>query len=70
MDELSQPNENNGMKQGGIHKTNAKLEKSLKKWEIKLMHGQYIRSIDKHLISKEGMFLWLSQGDLKAETER
>jgi hypothetical protein len=33
------------------------------------MHGQYIRSIDKHLISEEDMFLWLSKGDLKAETE-
>jgi hypothetical protein len=33
------------------------------------MLGQYIRSIDKHLISKEDTFLWLSKGDLKAETE-
>jgi hypothetical protein len=32
------------------------------------MHGQYIRSIDKHLISKEDTFLWLSKGDLNAET--
>jgi hypothetical protein len=32
------------------------------------MHGQYIRSIDKHLISGEDTFLWLSKGDLKAET--
>jgi hypothetical protein len=47
------------------------LEESLKeKWENKVMHGQYIRSIDKHLISKEDTFLWLSKGDLKAETER
>jgi hypothetical protein len=34
------------------------------------MHGQYSRSIDKHLISEKDMFLWLSEGDLKAETER
>jgi hypothetical protein len=33
------------------------------------VHGQYIRSIDKHLISEEDTFLWLSKGDLKAETE-
>jgi hypothetical protein len=33
------------------------------------MHGQYVRSIDKQLISKEDTFLWLSKGDLKAETE-
>jgi hypothetical protein len=39
------------------------------KWENKVIHGQYIRSIDKHLISEEDTFLWLSKGDLKAETE-
>jgi hypothetical protein len=33
------------------------------------MHGQHIRSIDKHLVSEEDTFLWLSKGDLKAETE-
>ena len=32
------------------------------------MHGQYIRSIDRLLIGEEGMFIWLSKGDLKAET--
>jgi hypothetical protein len=31
------------------------------------MHGQYIKSIDKQLISEEDTFLWLSKGDLKAE---
>jgi hypothetical protein len=30
---------------------------------------QYIRNIDKQLISEEDTFLWLSKGDLKAETE-
>jgi hypothetical protein len=45
------------------------LAESLKeKWENKVMHGQYIRSIDKHLISEEDTFLWLSKGDLEAET--
>ena len=33
------------------------------------MHGQYIINIDRQLISEEDMFLWLSKGDLKAETE-
>jgi hypothetical protein len=33
------------------------------------MHGQYIRSIDRQLISEEDTFLWLSKGDLKAETQ-
>ena len=33
------------------------------------MHGQYIRNIDRQLISEEDTFLWLSKGDLKEETE-
>ena len=33
------------------------------------MHDQYIRSIDRLLISEEDMFLWLLRGNLKAETE-
>jgi len=33
------------------------------------MHGQYIRNVDRQLISEEDTFLWLSKGDLKAETE-
>jgi hypothetical protein len=33
------------------------------------MHGQYIRSLDRQLISEQDTFLWLSKGDLKAETE-
>jgi hypothetical protein len=61
IDELSQSNKNNDMKQDGIQNTRARLAESLKeKWENKVMHGQYIRSIDKHLISEEDMFLWLS----------
>ena len=35
----------------------------------KVLHGQYIRNIDRQLISEEDTFLWLSKGDLKAETE-
>jgi len=37
--------------------------------ENKVIHGQYIRNINRHLISEEDTFLWLSKGDLKAETE-
>jgi hypothetical protein len=35
----------------------------------KVMHGQYIRNIDREFINEEGTFLWLSKEDLKAETE-
>ena len=35
----------------------------------KVLHGQYFRNIDRQLISEEDTFLWLSKGDLKAETE-
>jgi hypothetical protein len=40
-----------------------------KKWKTKAMHGQYIRNIERQLFSEEDTFLWLSKGDLKAETE-
>jgi hypothetical protein len=33
------------------------------------MRGQYIRNMDRQLPSEEDTFLWLSKGDLKAETE-
>ena len=33
------------------------------------MHGQYIRSTERQLVSEEDTFLWLLRGDLKAETE-
>ena len=33
------------------------------------MRGQYIRNTDRQLIGEEDTFLWLSKGDLKAETE-
>jgi hypothetical protein len=42
----------------------AKLEQSLNQ----IMHGQYIRGMDRELIGEE-TFLWLSRGDLKEETE-
>jgi hypothetical protein len=37
--------------------------------ENKVMHEQHIRNIDRQLINEEDTFLWLSKGDLKAETE-
>jgi hypothetical protein len=40
-----------------------------KKWKNNVMHPQYIRNMDRQLISEEDTFLWLSKGDLKAETE-
>jgi len=33
------------------------------------MYGQCIINTDRQLISEEGTILWLSKGDLKAETE-
>ena len=39
-----------------------------KERENKVMHGQYLRGIDRHLIHEEDTFLWLTKGDLKAET--
>ena len=46
-----------------------KIGGSLKNRKDIVMHGQYIRNIDRQLISEEDTFLWLSKGDLKAETE-
>jgi len=71
-EELSQRNEKSDAKQDGIQHTKERLGESLKKkkkWKNKVMHEQYIRNIDRQLISEEDMFLWLSKGDLKAETE-
>ena len=49
--------------------TEARLGEYVKeKWESKVMHDQYIITIDRQLIS-EDVFLWLSRGQLKAETE-
>ena len=54
----------------GIRHIKTKLGHALKKkWESKVMHGLYIRSKDRHLISEEDRFLWLSRGGLKEEPE-
>jgi hypothetical protein len=69
-EELSQPNEKSDTKQDGIQHKKARLGESVKKkWKNKVMHGQYIRNVDRQLISEEDTFLWLLKGDLKAETE-
>jgi hypothetical protein len=69
-EDLNQPNGKNDAKQDEIQHTKAKFGEVLKKsWKNKSLHGQYIRNIDRQLISEEDMFLWLTKGDLKAETE-
>jgi len=69
-EELSQPNEKSDAKQDGIQHTEGRLGESLKeKWKNKVMHGQYIRNIDRQLIGEEDTFLWLLKGDLKAQNE-
>ena len=65
-EELRQPY----AKSDGTQYTKTRLRKDLKeKWKNKVMHWQYIRKIDRQLISEEDTFLWLSKGDLKADTE-
>ena len=39
-----------------------------KECESKVLHGQYIRSVDRQFIGGEDMLLWLLRGDLKGET--
>jgi hypothetical protein len=58
-EEFNHSNENNDTKKEGIKYTNARLTETLeKKWESKLIiHEQYIRNMDKQLISEEGTFL-------------
>jgi hypothetical protein len=68
--ELSQLNGKNGSKQDEMPHTKERLGEVLKKkWKIKVMHGECIRNMDRQLISEEDTFLWLSKGDVKAETE-
>jgi hypothetical protein len=68
--ELNQLSGMNDAKQDGMQHTKGRLGEVLKKkWKNKVMYGQYIRNMDRQLISEEDTFLWLSKGDLKAETE-
>jgi hypothetical protein len=57
-EDLRQLDGKNDTKQGEIHHTKAKLGEVLKKnWKNKAIHGQYIRNIDRQLISEEDTFL-------------
>jgi hypothetical protein len=68
-EDLNQLNENN-TKHNEIQHTKAKMGEVLKKnWKNKATRGQYIRNIDRQLISEGDMFLWLTKGDLIAKTE-
>jgi hypothetical protein len=40
-----------------------------KKWESKIIHGQYIKSTGRQLVSKEDILLLLSGRNVKRETE-
>jgi septation ring formation regulator EzrA len=69
-EDLNQLNQKNDAQKNEIQHTKAKFGEVLKKeWKNKAVHGQYIRNIDRQLISEEDTFLWLTMGDLKAETE-
>jgi uncharacterized protein YheU (UPF0270 family) len=35
--------------------------------QCEVMHGQYIRRIERQLISEEDTLLWLSRGELKVK---
>jgi hypothetical protein len=60
----------NDVKQDGMQHTKGRLGEALKKkWKNKVVHGQYVRNMDRQLIGEGDTFLWLSKGDLKAETE-
>jgi hypothetical protein len=59
---LNQSNENSDSTKQGIQHIKVKTGRFLKeKWDSKEMHGWYIKSMDKQLISKEDIFLWLSR---------
>jgi Ni,Fe-hydrogenase III component G len=60
----------NDAKQDEMQHTKGSLgEVLMKKWKNKVMHRQYIRNVDRELIGEGDMLLWLSRGDLEAETE-
>ena len=71
--ELNKTSESSDTKEKGMQHTKAyKREFLKKKWcggeGEKVIRGQYARCIDRQLISEEDGFVWLSRGDLKAET--
>ena len=57
-EKFNKSNENSDTKKEGIQHLKAKLGQSLKKkWESKVMYSQYIRNMDRQLISEEDTFL-------------
>ena len=57
-------------KKEGIQHRNANLGESLKKkLERKVAHGQYIRCMDRKDYYRRRPFLWLSNWDMKGDTE-
>jgi hypothetical protein len=67
--DLNQSTYNIETKKGRHSTCKRKLGVSLKtKWESKLLHGQYIRNVDRQLIGGEDTLLWVLRGDLKGET--
>jgi septation ring formation regulator EzrA len=70
IEELNQLKGKNDAKQDEMQHTKGRYGEVLKKkWKNKVMHGQYIRNMDRQLIGEADTSLWLSKGDLKAETE-
>ena len=54
-------------KQDEMQHTKGRLGEVLKKkWKNKIMHGQYIRNMDRQLISEVDTFICLSKGDFKS----
>jgi len=54
LEELKQRSGMNDAKQDGMQHTKGRLGEVLKKkWKNKVMHGQYIRNMDRQLISEE-----------------
>jgi len=66
-EKLNQANKNCDTKKGGMQQIKTQLVKYLKKkWESKVMHDQYVRSMDRQLVCGADMFL---RGDLEGRTE-
>jgi len=58
-------------KKEGIQHTEARIGESIKKkWESKGMYGQYVRSMDRQLISTDDTFLWWSKGETGAAQDQ
>lgn len=68
--ELNQSSENININKEDIQYLKARLGMSLKtNWESKVIHGQYIRRMDRQLFGEECTFLWPSRVDVKGEIE-